>query len=39
MSSIAIKRRMESWRENVKAVFEHRLNENTLDSTNVKGKL
>ena len=26
-------------RESVKAVFEHRPNENTLDSTNVKGKL
>lgn len=26
-------------REVAKAVFEHRLSENTLDSTNVKGKL
>jgi len=26
-------------RESVKAVFEHRPNENTLDSTNVKAKL
>lgn len=26
-------------REIAKAVFEHRLSENTLDSTNVKGKL
>lgn len=26
-------------RESVKAVFEHRPNENTLDSTNVRGKL
>lgn len=39
MSSIAIKKEMESRRESAKAVFEHRLNENTLDGTNVKGKL
>lgn len=26
-------------RESVKAVFEHRPDENTLDSTNVRGKL
>lgn len=26
-------------REIAKAVFEHRLGENTLDTTNVKGKL
>lgn len=26
-------------RESAKAVFEHRLSENTLGSTNVKGKL
>lgn len=26
-------------RKIAKAVFEHRLSENTLDSTNVKGKL
>ncbi len=26
-------------KESVKAVFEHRPNENTLDSTNVKAKL
>lgn len=28
-----------NYRESVKAVFEHRPNENTLDSTNVKAKL
>lgn len=26
-------------RKGVKAMLEHRLNENTLDSTNVRGKL
>lgn len=39
MSSIAGKTGKDGSRESVKAVFEHRPNENTLDSTNVKGKL